>query len=69
MNITRSASVFATLLLACFGPALADNPQFQTLFDGSSLDGWSHKGNWVIDEGVITRQGKGGSLIYTALTN
>ncbi|MEZ6056434.1 MAG: DUF1080 domain-containing protein [Planctomycetaceae bacterium] len=41
-------------------------PEFQTLFDGSSLEGWKHSGNWTIEEGVITRTGKGGSLVYTA---
>jgi hypothetical protein len=40
---------------------------FETLFDGKNLDsGWEHKGNWKVEDGVITREGKGGSLIYKA---
>ena len=34
------------------------------LFNGKDFSGWEHKGNWVIEDGVITRQGKGGSLVY-----
>ena len=38
---------------------------FETLFDGSSLEGWKHGGNWVIEEdGSVGRTGKGGSLVY-----
>ncbi|MCP4171633.1 MAG: DUF1080 domain-containing protein [Fuerstiella sp.] len=37
---------------------------FKLLFDGQGLDGWEHSGNWVVDEGMITRTGKGGSLVY-----
>ena len=40
---------------------------FEALFDGKSLgDGWEHKGNWKVEDGVITREGKGGSLVYKA---
>ncbi|MHC4994431.1 MAG: 3-keto-disaccharide hydrolase [Planctomycetota bacterium] len=39
---------------------------FKLLFNGSDLDGWSHKGNWKIENGVLAREGKGGSLVYTA---
>jgi hypothetical protein len=39
---------------------------FDLLFDGASLEGWQHAGNWKIDDGVLTREGKGGSLVYTA---
>ncbi len=39
---------------------------FKLLFDGKNLDGWEHSGNWMVDgDGVITRKGKGGSLVYT----
>ena len=38
---------------------------FESLFDGESLDGWKHSGNWKVEDGVITRTGKGGSLVYT----
>ena len=37
---------------------------FESLFDGTSLDGWKHSGNWQVSDGVITRSGKGGSLVY-----
>jgi hypothetical protein len=35
---------------------------FELLFDGKSLDGWNQSGNWKVVDGVITREGKGGSL-------
>lgn len=37
---------------------------FEALFDGKNLDGWKHSGNWTVEDGVITRRGKGGSLVY-----
>jgi hypothetical protein len=37
---------------------------FELLFDGKSLDGWKQSGNWKVIDGVITREGKGGSLVY-----
>lgn len=37
---------------------------FTVLFNGSDLEGWEHKGNWKVEDGVITRQGRGGSLVY-----
>lgn len=40
---------------------------FKALFDGESLDSdWKHKGNWKVEDGVITREGRGGSLVYEA---
>lgn len=40
---------------------------FEALFNGRNLDnGWEHKGNWKVESGVITREGKGGSLVYKA---
>lgn len=42
----------------------AAEPGFVPLFDGKSLEGWSHGGNWAVVEGVISRVGKGGSLVY-----
>lgn len=38
---------------------------FVALFNGHDLKGWQHSGNWVVEEGVITRRGRGGSLVYT----
>jgi hypothetical protein len=37
---------------------------FQLLFNGRDLEGWKHDGNWVVEEGVISRTGQGGSLVY-----
>jgi hypothetical protein len=37
---------------------------FELLFNGKDLAGWKHSGNWVVEDGVITRNGKGGSLVY-----
>ena len=36
------------------------------LFDGQSLDGWQHKGNWKVVKGMISRSGRGGSLVYVS---
>lgn len=39
---------------------------FTSIFDGTSADGWQHKGNWVIDEdGALHRRAKGGDITYT----
>ena len=37
---------------------------FVALFNGSDLSGWQHKGNWKVEDGVIAREGRGGSLVY-----
>ena len=72
----RLLSVF---LIALLGPSFAagaeeKNPNqltkeeaaagFKLLFNGRDLDGWQHSGNWVVQDGVVTRMGKGGSLTY-----
>lgn len=44
--------------------AAAAEPGFTRLFDGRSLDGWRHGGNWTVADGVIARSGPGGSLVY-----
>ncbi len=36
---------------------------FVPLLDGSSLEGWSHQGNWRVVHGVIARTESGGHLI------
>ena len=63
------------LVFAVFSPAVAEDPNtltdeeqktgFQLLFNGKDLEGWKHGGNWVVKDGVISRQGRGGSLVYT----
>jgi len=57
--------------------SIAENPNsltqaeslagFETLFDGKTIGpNWEHKGNWKVEDGVITREGQGGSLVYKA---
>lgn len=59
------------LSLSAFGqdtqPAEHHGAQFTVLFNGVDLEGWNHKGNWKVEDGVITREGKGGSLVYDAM--
>ncbi len=38
---------------------------FKLLFDGKSLDGWQHKGNWVIEKGSLACPKRGGDIVYT----
>jgi hypothetical protein len=40
--------------------------QFEELFNGKDLAGFEHGGNWKVEDGVVTRTGKGGSLTYAA---
>ncbi len=59
----------------CFPTVCADDSRpptsdsvedgFALLSEGDSLTNWQHSGNWKIESGVISRQGKGGSLVYT----
>lgn len=37
---------------------------FQLLFDGKTLEGWEHEGNWTVENGTISRKDKGGSLVW-----
>jgi hypothetical protein len=71
----KTRLTFSTVLILMTAAAIAQQTStqvekssrtFETLFDGSSLDGWKHSGNWKIEDGVITREGKGGSLVYSA---
>lgn len=57
----------AFLSLTVLSTSFADDaPQFETLFNAKDLEGWQHKGNWRVEDGVMAREGKGGSLVYTA---
>lgn len=38
---------------------------FQSLFDGSSFEGWKHAGNWVIKDGAMGCPQRGGDITYT----
>ncbi len=60
-----------TLKLAVAGNPNALTPEeqaagFKALFNGENLDGWKHSGNWQVEDSVITRGGRGGSLVYIA---
>ncbi|HEX3871518.1 MAG TPA: DUF1080 domain-containing protein [Pirellulales bacterium] len=65
-------AVAATLLAGQIGCAaeantLSDDEKtqgFELLFNGKDLKDWQQSGNWVVDDGAITRSGKGGSLTY-----
>ena len=37
---------------------------FEPLSQGDYFTNWKHNGNWKIDSGVISRQVKGGALVY-----
>lgn len=56
----------AALLVFSLGLVGAEpvGTEFQSLFDGKTLDGWKHAGNWFIEEGVLTRKGKGGDIRF-----
>lgn len=56
---------FALFTLTILNASIADDAaRFETLFNGKDLTDWQHKGNWKVEDGVITREGKGGSLVY-----
>ncbi|MDP1586603.1 MAG: DUF1080 domain-containing protein, partial [Prosthecobacter sp.] len=42
----------------------AVEPGFEPIFDGKSLDGWKHGGNWAVVNDEIACVKKGGSLVY-----
>ncbi len=52
------------LLLTLTSSALAVESGFESLFDGKTLDGWKHSGNWSVENGEIARVKKGGPLTY-----
>jgi hypothetical protein len=71
MNQTNSkAALTVLLLLTCtVGQQLAaedinslsdaeDKQNFKLLFDGKSMNGWKHNGNWMVKDGALTREGK-----------
>ncbi len=59
MNITTLAA-FALLTARAF----AVEPGFASLFDGNTLDGWKHGGNWAVVNGELACTQRGGSLMY-----
>ncbi|MEL6108062.1 MAG: DUF1080 domain-containing protein [Planctomycetota bacterium] len=58
-------ALIVVLVVVSHSNAQDPEPGFTALFDGKTLDGWKHSGNWRVENGVITRGGKGGSLVYT----
>lgn len=42
----------------------AVEPGFEAIFDGKTLDGWKHDGNWTVLKGEIACVKQGGSLVY-----
>ena len=62
--IILCSGLFLLFSMPLSNGAGADEPKFQTLFDGKTLEGWQHNGNWKVQDGVITRTGKGGVLVY-----
>jgi len=61
----RSGILVLSACIAFAGSLSAQESGFTVLFDGKSLDGWKHGGNWKIEDGVLTRQGAGGNITYT----
>ncbi len=61
------AVISASTLVASDPNVLTEDEKavgFQRLFDGKSLDGWKHKGNWAATDGAITRNGRGGGIVF-----
>ena len=66
----------AALMLAMALPAVAADPNaltaeekaagFELIFNGRNFDGWKQSGNWVIEDGAMSRAKRGGSLVYDA---
>lgn len=67
----RRLLVSAVLLVGLAGlPAEAQDTEWTTLFDGSSVDGWSHvgEGSFALENGLLRTQGGLGLLWYTERT-
>ncbi|MEM7601702.1 MAG: DUF1080 domain-containing protein [Verrucomicrobiota bacterium] len=57
--------------LSCSDPGTSisgkTEASFQTIFDGTSFEGWEHAGNWVIEEdGSMFRKERGGSIRFVS---
>jgi hypothetical protein len=52
------------------GPAVAQESDWTTLFDGTDVNGWSHvgDGSFVLEDGVLRTRGGMGLLWYTSRT-
>ncbi|MFN0076640.1 MAG: DUF1080 domain-containing protein [Prosthecobacter sp.] len=54
--------IVALTLLSAQASAL--EPGYEAIFDGKTLDGWKHGGNWSVVNGELACIKKGGSLVY-----
>lgn len=64
----------ALATLCQYSHALADEPNslsederksgFELLFNGKDFSGWEQGGNWIVEDGLITRKSKGSKLTY-----
>lgn len=61
----NKALLLSLIAFALATTTLAAEPGFTSLFDGKSLEGWTHDGNWSVEDGAITRVKKGGPITYT----
>jgi Domain of Unknown Function (DUF1080) len=54
------------------GVVLAADDGFAPLFDGKTLQGWTHvnsgQGNWVVQDGLLVTKGQGGGWLSTEKT-
>ena len=51
------AVIFAALLAVLSGPAMAEDGEWETIFDGKTLEGWDGNPDfWSVQEGAITGQ-------------
>jgi hypothetical protein len=67
---------WALLISAVAMAAAAENPNrlteeekqagFELLFGGTDFQGWEQSGNWVIEDGAMSRADKGGNITYQA---
>lgn len=70
-HVTAAAGCLLISLTALAGDpnALTDEEKdagFRALFDGTSFEGWKQAGNWVIEDGAMSRAKKGGGISYEA---
>jgi hypothetical protein len=66
MPQVRFAAAMILLALAALAPGEEKKaPELEDLF-AKGLEGWKHAGNWKLEDGVLSRTGKGGGITYTA---
>ncbi|MGE5646513.1 MAG: DUF1080 domain-containing protein [Acidobacteriota bacterium] len=65
----RIVPLLAALAGACAIATAADEPGFQTLFDGKSLNGWQlvngHGPGYVVEDGILVCPAEGGGNLFT----